>query len=667
MEELTKSPTFDPQVTLAYAQQNKSQFEQWDDLDDASFVKAMDNLRQNNRQLYATFWWWRKAEEAAGKLKEDDGVGREEARFRCFMIAQFLAEPFSADWEQDRQNLKPGITPWITDQQIESGLNHKTIKRWGWVWHDRDIFTEEDELVDRNGRAKAGERKFKHAHIVVDCPAKVTIATIAKWFNVPEVCIKVMRGRGAFLDGIEYLVHESPAAEAAKKTHYEDSEINVNPGFDFRRELKDLQAHRAKYGKRAGEMSEADTMRMHVMEEGWTLRECREDDPITYSRIRSSLPPLRLDYLMDTDPCSFRINIYVDGPGGIGKSSFCEYIAQAMFPTYDTPFFNIGNDERVTFDGYDGEPAIIWDDMRVVDFVRKFGANGAYRVLDMHPKKQAQQAKNSRVILTNMVNIINGVQPYNEFISGLAGTYMDKYGEQHEAEDENQAWRRFPLIIRVTEQDFDILINYGFVNNDLRAMKTMIQYANVRASLKGIMERLGGEAKKLALSQVGAPVLEAIEEVRARHDEKITDPNLVPDDLMPKRMEPGLLQIGPLRLHSNVFSMEYRKVEAFRSFVEWFWSAESSPWGRLLKESPYKMTRWLEEAKSFFDKLTHKQLYDALNAFANGQLVINNYEEREIRSALSSVLEPDVPDYTEDEWNQISAWYQEDNDQLNKG
>lgn len=67
MEELTKSPTFDPQVTLAYAQQNKSQFEQWDDLDDASFVKAMDNLRQNNRQLYATFWWWRKAEEAAGE------------------------------------------------------------------------------------------------------------------------------------------------------------------------------------------------------------------------------------------------------------------------------------------------------------------------------------------------------------------------------------------------------------------------------------------------------------------------------------------------------------------------------------------------------------------------------------------------------------------------
>lgn len=46
------------------------------------------------------------------------------------MITQFLREPFSDDWEDDRKTLKPGIDPWITDDQIADGLNHATIKRW---------------------------------------------------------------------------------------------------------------------------------------------------------------------------------------------------------------------------------------------------------------------------------------------------------------------------------------------------------------------------------------------------------------------------------------------------------------------------------------------------------------------------------------------------------
>ena len=92
-----------------------------------------------------------------------------------------------------------------------------------------------------------------------------------------------------------------------------------------------------------------------------------------------------------------------------------------MFQSVDDPYFSIGNDERVTFDGYDGQPAIIWDDMRVTDFIHQFGSNGAYRLLDPHPRKIAEQAKHSRVILNNALNIINGVQPYEEFIADWRG------------------------------------------------------------------------------------------------------------------------------------------------------------------------------------------------------------------------------------------------------
>lgn len=343
--------------------------------------------------------------------------------------------------------------------------------------------------------------------------------------------MKIGHGKGAFLDMVEYLVHERPKAVEQGKTHYDD-EITVSSGFDFRKELTDLQRNRAKHGKRAGKMSQADTMRMHVVRDGWTMRMCREDDPLTYAKIRSTLPPLRLDYLFDSEPCPFRMNIYVDGPAGIGKSSMCRYIAESMFGAYDNPYFSIGNDERVSFDGYDGEPAIIWNDFRVTDFIQQFKPQGTYRLLDTHPGKEAQQAKHSRVILTNALNIINGVQPYEEFIAGLAGTYTDKHVIHHHAEDENQVWRRFPMILRIRENDFDVLINEGFVNNDLSSIKTMTMYANVRGFMKAIMEKLEGKAKEKVLVDFGKPVMDAVHMIETSHADKITNPDELPSEFL---------------------------------------------------------------------------------------------------------------------------------------
>lgn len=635
VRKMMADPGFDPQATLALAQTNLDAFGKLDDLDDAAFVNCMADMRANYPDLYAVFWWWRKAEEDAGRPKEDDGDGKPEPRYKCFMVTQFLAEPFSADWEDDRLTLKPGVTPWITDQQIEAGLDHKSIKQWAWIWHDRDVYTEEDEITDRTGQRKAGDRKFKHAHVTIDVPGKVPVSTIARWFGVPPQQVKILHGRGAFLDGIEYLPHESPRAVEQHKTHYDDDEIHASPGFDFRKELTDLQAHRAKFGKRAGEMTPADTMRMHVLQDGWTMKQCRDDDPLTFAKIRGTLPPLRLDYLMDAPPCPFRLNIYVDGPGGIGKSSFCEYIAQAMFRASDDPFFCIGNDERVTFDGYDGQPAIIWDDMRVTDFVRQFGSNGAFRILDPHPKKLAEQAKHSRVILNNALNIINGVQPYEEFIAGLAGTYTDRYGVKHQAgeEDENQAWRRFPMILCVREGDFDVLINQGFVDNDLSSIKTMTTYANVRGSLRAVMQRLGGAAKQKALEGFNAPVQEAAQMITAKHDSKISDPDQIPPELMPVTITAEDKFLEDYEAH------ERKRMEALVDFGHWFWDSPSGGWAQYTKMYPAEKIRETEGQLKLMsdDKLLWPLIQDSVNRYVDGSLVAS-FPEKLIRDAVYLAL-----------------------------
>ena len=535
VEALKADPSWDEAKILAFAKLNEQAFIKLDEMKDADFCKAMDDMRADPAQysdVYRIFWWWRFSHEKAAKGSEEDGAAKPESRYACFMVTQFLAKPFSDEWEADRLTLKPGATPLITENQIAEGLDHKMIKRWLYVWHDRDIYTSEDEITDAQGLRKAGDRKFKHVHIMLDIPAKVSVSTVARWFSVPPEQVEVIRGRGGFLDGCEYLPHESPKAVEVGKTHYDYDELHGSPGFDFVKELSDLKIHRMKYGRRAGDMTPADTMRMHVLKDGWTLRDCREDDPLTYAAIRSSLPPLRLDYLLDAPPPSLRLTIYVDGPGGIGKSSFCEYLAQSMFPGVKHPYFCIGNDDRVTFDGYDGEPAIIWDDMRVTDFIKKFGSNGTYKVLDPHPRKDAQQAKNSRIILSNTLNIINGVQPYGEFISGLAGTYTDRDGIHHEAEDENQAWRRFPMILCIRETDFDILINQGFVNKDSSSFQTMIQYANVRGSMARIMQVLDGTAKKTVLQRFAQPAVDAVLMLTAANEGKISNPDDIPEEFV---------------------------------------------------------------------------------------------------------------------------------------
>lgn len=526
---LNNDPNWPRDKILATAQQYEKTFSDVDEYNDVLFCDTMEKLRSQKPDLYAVFWWWRLAHEHAAKTAEDEGEAKPETRYRTFMVTQFLARPFSDLWEDDRKTLKLGATPLITDEIILDGLDHRTIKRWAYVWHDRDIYTEEDEITDRDQLRKAGERKFKHVHVMLDIPAKVPVSTVARWFNVPPQQVDIMRGRGAFIEGVEYIVHESPKAVAQGKTHYDDDEVYASEGFDFRRELNDLQANRLKYGKRAGEMSPADSLQANVLTNGWTLRQCREYDPLSYIKVRNKLFGLRLDYMQDHEkPCPFRMNIYIDGQGSIGKSAFSEYLAEAMFPNDDYPHFSIGGDDRVTFDGYDGEPCIIWDDMRVADFIRQFGSNGTFRILDPHPKKIAQQAKHSRVILMNQLNIINGIEPYDEFIEGLAHAYRDKHGVQHGAEDENQAWRRFPMIICLREEDFDVLINQGFVNHDLRSIKTMQVYAHVTGSMKDIQETLEGNAREKILLNYGRPVLEAKKVIDDSHNEKISDPDQIP-------------------------------------------------------------------------------------------------------------------------------------------
>ncbi len=157
-----------------------------------------------------------------------------------FHIVQYVKHPINGE-------------PLITLDQIDDGLNHKSIKRYAFILHDKDTYTPEEvnrekrkaseENRPANPSIIAGALKPPHYHIVVTTVDPITkagnsydVKTIAKWFGVQPQYVDVMRGHGAFLDGVEYLTHSSEKAQKAGKYRYNDDEVEAN--FDWRAELE---------------------------------------------------------------------------------------------------------------------------------------------------------------------------------------------------------------------------------------------------------------------------------------------------------------------------------------------------------------------------------------------------------------------------------------------
>ena len=358
----------------------------------------------------------------------------------------------------------------ISEDKIKEALAHKSIKRYAYILHDKDKGTN------------------KHWHCVLEMQSNsVSIDTIAKWFGLPQNIIKVAKGHGAFIDCVEYLTHEHQNQQELGKYLYSDSEVKTN--FDFRDEINKRNENILKYGQ---DLSEDLKMQQDVLVYGKTLKQCKKENSIVYAKCIDKLKKLRIDYLRNLNPPTTRINYYVCGSGGMGKNLMCQALARSLFPQIEDEselYFSIGA-EGTTFEGYDGQPIIIWNDCRAIDLLNKLNGRGnVFEVFDTHPcpNPTHQNVKYSSIVLTNVINIVNSVQPYDEFLNGLAGEYKDKSGNivKGELDQKDQSYRRFPLIIPLHQEDYDILINKGFID-DTREFQQYYEYKHIRGNMQKI-------------------------------------------------------------------------------------------------------------------------------------------------------------------------------------
>lgn len=141
-----------------------------------------------------------------------------------------------------------------------------------------------------------------------------------------------------------------------------------------------------------------------------------------------------------------------------------------------------------------------------------WGVSETFITFDTTPTSQQQNIKYSSIKLINEVNIVNSVQSFKDFIDGLSGA---EFGLT--TEDQNQARRRFPIIIPMRFEDFDILINKGFMN-DTREFDQYIRYGTIRGNMQQIHIRGGGpnEVVKSAEKILLNPVIEKVDEFKQR-------------------------------------------------------------------------------------------------------------------------------------------------------
>lgn len=405
-----------------------------------------------------------------------------------------MAKGFRQFWVMQYFNHPDTHVPLLDMNVVIAGLAHKSILKWNYVIHDKDVYTEEDE--EQDPRHKAGAVKPKHLHLALKMKSQTELSVISKWFGVPENFIEVLHGANAYIDAVEYHTHENPKEQAKKKYRYDDSEIHSN--HDWRKELSLYQVRRTK--KNGSKMNTKDYYRTEVLSHGMTLRQIIDEDADAYRDDFRTLEALRLRYISTVaDVPVERINYYVCGRGGVGKGLLCRALARALFPNFahdDDIFFEIGA-KNVSFDGYDGQPVIIWNDKRAFDLLSMLGSReNVFNVFDTHPTRQRQDVKYSNTILINCVNIVNSVEDYSTFLDGLAGEYTSKDGHHYTSEDKGQSYRRFPFIIPLHEEDFDLMMNKG-VFCGTREYDQYITHKHIRGNMEKIHVSLNGYPKEI--------------------------------------------------------------------------------------------------------------------------------------------------------------------------
>lgn len=477
---------------------------------------------------------------------------------RVFMITQNLEHPATG------QTL-------ITTEQVEKALAKKGVKRYAWILHDKDVYTAAE--VAKNPALVQGSPKAPHVHVVIQRSSFASIAQVARAFGVPPQCVEP-KPPSAFLDLVEYLTHENPKQQQAGKHLYDDSEVHASKGWDWRSDLEEHKEKRLEKGLSKSLKRRKKEAALNITLGKWDLEDVYSNDPELWSMdgVMKHLKALRADWLTRQTPPGQVLNFYISGEGGIGKDLLAAALARSLNPEAKRPYFSLGG-ENVSFEHYDGEEIIIWEDFRAYSMLEACRKDRGllFRILGPYRdnfKKIIVNVKGSNTQLLNRVNIVTGPDDYETFLNGLSGEYevfSRESGQtfRRKSENKSQAYRRFPVIIPVTQGEFSIYLNKGFMEGT-REYFQYEKHEHLRQNLELLSRRCErikdrDRAEEIELT-VGRQTVAPILEHYPRLTGELLEP-VEPEDVLAEFSTAGQAIVEPEPTPDEIAAQEQREAD----------------------------------------------------------------------------------------------------------
>ena len=250
-------------------------------------------------------------------------------------------------------------------------FSYKTIKKWAYIYHDKDCYTLKDEML--NSEHKAGTHKPSHYHIYVNFGKQsVDHELLASWFKVIPESIKRIETTAA--NCLLYFVHGTAEAIAEGKYQYQWSEVYHSSNWS-----PQVQAETVQYIGNFERFSYREQIeKVHKISD--TTERIKAQDMLDKALATE------LKYRA-TDIDRYIQVMFITGDSGSGKTTFArqfvekanyfdlvprEYWRKAPLDK-DHPFrhldYGVSGASNDVFESYKGEDVFILDDMRDDSFL----------------------------------------------------------------------------------------------------------------------------------------------------------------------------------------------------------------------------------------------------------------------------------------------------------
>lgn len=376
---------------------------------------------------------------------------------------------------------------YLSEEKIKSVLtSYKAIEKWAYIKHDKDknIVVPKWQVDDLRNCDNAinpeenKELKKPHFHIVLKFKTNISINSIAKWFGISSNYIEAPKGTKAFVQCVQYLTHESATQQQKGKYLYTDEEVKSN--FNFREELDLYKSKTLLSGGKSKKME----LRQQVLKDGLPLSKINLDD---YVIDMQALKLCRAEYLRKyAELPKIKMNYFIRGGSGAGKSFNSRALAKSLIDPHnemsdDEVFFTTGQGNAM-FQGYDGQPVIIYDDVRSWDLINYYNKNAGaiFNLFDIAPSSSEQNIKFGSIKLINSISIVNSIQTFEEFADDICF----RARESGVSEPDKQIYRRFVAIFNVkNQQETDFFVNKQYFDPDEPNYKAYKQHKNIGIKL----------------------------------------------------------------------------------------------------------------------------------------------------------------------------------------